>query len=178
VVFNPTGPPPAEKDTKVIVTKNINIFTLLPEAVQEGIEKTLIAILFLNLLFIVGLGIGFSFQALLATSFDLPEGVVELAKNVKVLVDKNEQYFTPSIVTFFLVSTLLGSYKVAQLSSGESVYMEEVPANSKASSPGPIPPAASGSSSGSGSTPPPSSPSSDGPAKFPKRDLKKSGPLI
>lgn len=168
VVFNPTGPPPPTTMTKTIVRKNINVFTLLPPAVQVGIERVLIGALFVNLVVVIGLGIGFSFQAILTTQFDLPDNVRSLAETVKGLVDKYEQYFTPSIGTFFLTSVFLGSYKIAQLGSEDAVYTEEVPIEEGQQAGG-----ASGSQ-GAGSSSPPSGPTEINPWK---RDLTRSGPL-
>lgn len=118
----PEGGPP-QQDGKVPV-RNVDIFDFLPESVQSGFETTLIAGLALNLLVVVVLGLGFAIQALPTSNVDLPQGVVDLSNQVRPLVDKYEGLFTPSLGVFFLLSTILGSFKIAQLGKGATEYRE------------------------------------------------------
>jgi hypothetical protein len=120
----------AGMDGKVPV-RSVTIFDIVPESLQNGFETTLIALLAVNLLVIIGLGIGFSFQAIPTSNWDLPESVLNAAATVRVLVEKVEFLFTPSLLSFFLVSTLLGSFKIAQLGKGATTYVEKGSMNYK-----------------------------------------------
>lgn len=103
---------------KRVVRKNIDIFSFIPESVQVGFEQVLIALLSINLLVVLAVGISFGVQAFsVATKYELPEGVASLA-------DKLEPVFTPALLSFFGVSVVLGSYKVAQLSRSDTEVRE------------------------------------------------------
>ena len=117
------GGPPAEPGKAPV--RNVDIFDFLPEGVQTGIETTLIGLLAANLLVIILLGIGFSVEALPTSNLDLPAALVSASKAVKPFVEQYEYLFTPALGTFFLVSTLLGSFKIAQLGKGGTTYREK-----------------------------------------------------
>ena len=108
-----------------VVTRNVDIFDFIPESVQNGFEATLISLLALNLLVIVVLGIGFTIEALPTSNLDLPEGVLQLSKTMGTFVEKFEKIFTPSLGVFFLLSSVLGSFKIAQLGKGATSYKEQ-----------------------------------------------------
>lgn len=124
VSFEGVEPGPGVGQNKTIVSRNIDVFDLIPDNIQLGFERVLIGALSLNLVVLIGLGIGFAFQALPASSIALPDGVRDAALQVKEVVDKYEGYFTPSLGTFFVFSSLLGSFKVAQLGRGGTTYTE------------------------------------------------------
>ncbi|EWM28113.1 hypothetical protein Naga_100036g21 [Nannochloropsis gaditana] len=111
-------------DGKVPV-RNIGLLDVIPESVQSSLELVLIGLLALNLVVIIGIGTGFAVQALPTSNLELPESLVALSKKVEPLIEKSEFYFTPSLGVFFLLSTLLGSFKISQLSRGGTTYVEK-----------------------------------------------------
>lgn len=116
--------PPVRADGKVPV-RNIGVLDVIPESVQSGFELTLIALLAINLLVIIVIGIGFAVEALPTSNLDLPESVQALSKQVQPFIDKTDALFTPSLGTFFLISIVLGAFKLSQLSTGGTTYVEK-----------------------------------------------------
>lgn len=119
------GPGAGEMNNGKVPVRNVDIFDVLPESLQNGFETTLIAALALNLVVIIGLGIGFSVQAIPTANLDLPASVLGAATTIRPLVEKWEFLFTPSLISFFIVSSLLGSFKIAQLGKGGTTYREK-----------------------------------------------------
>lgn len=119
------GPAGPGGDGSKVPVRSVDIFDVVPESLQNGFETTLIAALAVNLLVIIGLGIGFSVQAIPTSNLDLPESVLSAATAIRPLVEKWEFLFTPSLLSFFLVSSLLGSFKIAQLGKGGTTYREK-----------------------------------------------------
>ena len=113
---------PAPPDGKVPV-RNVDIFDSIPESVQTAFEFGLIGGLALNLLVIIVIGIIFSLEALPTSNLDLPENLSTISKQIQPLVTKVEGLFTPAWVFSFLLPTLLGSFKIAQLSRGQTTYV-------------------------------------------------------
>lgn len=124
VVPGGPGQPPVRADGKVPV-REIGIFDVIPESVQSGFELTLFALLALNLLVIIVIGTGFAVEALPTSNLDLPEFLVKLSKQVQPFIQKTDALFTPALGVFFLLSSLLGSFKIAQLSQGTTTYVEK-----------------------------------------------------
>jgi len=118
------GQPPMRADGKVPV-RNIGIFDVIPQWVQNGFELTLFALLALNLLVIIVIGTGFAVEALPTSNLDLPEFLVKVSKQVQPFIQKTDSLFTPALGVFFLLSSLLGSFKIAQLSQGTTTYVEK-----------------------------------------------------
>jgi len=118
------GQPPVRADGKVPV-RNIGIFDVIPQSVQNGFELTLFALLALNLLVIIVIGTGFAVEALPTSNLDLPEFLVKVSKEVQPFIQKTDLLFTPALGVFFLLSSLLGSFKIAQLSQGTTTYVEK-----------------------------------------------------
>lgn len=124
VVPGGPGQPPVRADGKVPV-REIGIFDVIPESVQSGFELTLFALLALNLLVIIVIGTGFAVEALPTSNLDLPEFLVKASKQVQPFIAKTDALFTPALGVFFLLSSLLGSFKIAQLSQGTTTYVEK-----------------------------------------------------
>jgi hypothetical protein len=124
VVPGGPGQPPVRADGKVPV-RNIGIFDVVPQSVQSGFELTLFALLTLNLLVIIVIGTGFAVEALPTSNLDLPDFLVKLSKQVQPFIQKTDALFTPALGVFFLLSSLLGSFKIAQLSQGTTTYVEK-----------------------------------------------------
>ncbi|GAB5030955.1 Hypothetical protein NocV09_00402300 [Nannochloropsis oceanica] len=118
VVPGGPGQAPVRADGKVPV-RNIGIFDVVPQSVQSGFELTLFALLTLNLLVIIVIGTGFAVEALPTSNLDLPDFLVKLSKLVQPFIQKTDALFTPALGVFFLLSSLLGSFKIAQLSQGK-----------------------------------------------------------
>lgn len=118
------GQPPARADGKVPV-RNIGLFDVIPQSVQNGFELTLFALLAVNLLVIIVIGTGFAVEALPTSNLDLPAGLVKLSKQVEPFIQKTDSLFTPALGVFFLLSSVLGSFKITQLSQGTTTYVEK-----------------------------------------------------
>ena len=74
----------------------------------------------LNLLALLGVGISFSFGAYaVSTGAQIPSYITST-------IQPWEDYFNPLTASFFAISILLGSFKVAQLSSGDNEYVEYI----------------------------------------------------
>ena len=111
-------PVPAGK--KKVLVKNVDIFTMIPASVQNGFETSLIVLLSLNLLALLAVGISFTFGAYaVSTGAQIPSYITSTIKPW-------EDYFNPLTASFFAISILLGSFKVAQLSSGDNEYVEYI----------------------------------------------------
>ena len=111
-------PVPAGK--KKVLVKNVDIFTMIPASVQNGFETSLIVLLSLNLLALLGVGISFTFGAYaVSTGAQIPSYITST-------IQPWEDYFNPLTASFFAISILLGSFKVAQLSSGDNEYVEYI----------------------------------------------------
>lgn len=111
-------PVPAGK--KKVLVKNIDIFTMIPASIQNGFETLLIALLSVNLLVLLTIGISFSVGAYaVSTNTEIPSYIATTIKPW-------EDYFNPLTGSFFAISVLLGSFKVAQLSSGDNEYVEYI----------------------------------------------------
>ena len=118
------GPDPTMGGGRVPV-KNVDIFDVIPQPIQNGFETVLIAALAANLLVIIGLGIGFSVQAIPTSNLDLPEAVLSAATTIRPLVEQLEFLFSPALVSFFVLSSFLGAFKLGQLGKGGTTYREK-----------------------------------------------------
>lgn len=115
---------PGVGENKKVMSRNIDIFDLIPENLQVTFERGLIAALSINLVVLISIGIGFAFQALPASTLELPDNIKSAALTVKTWVDTYDSAFNYSLLSFFLFSSLLGSFKIAQLGRGGTEYVE------------------------------------------------------
>jgi len=84
----------------------------------EVAEKVVYVVLSIMLVLFIGSGLGISSEAFFKASGK------EVPENIDMFLTNLEQLFTPTIVIFLALSSMLGLFKQSQLSSGATTYTE------------------------------------------------------
>lgn len=118
-IFAKYGMQAAEQPPKLAPEPEFNLISVVPPAVQIGLERFLIGGIVILLVAFLGIGIGITYEAFAAARGEpLPED------QQRLIVDVLEPKFTPILFAGFACSISLGGLKTLQLGGGDVQYKE------------------------------------------------------